>query len=138
MTILQSIKSICEQIPGYTFQFDEKKMFNVTADNKLFPCIFFEEYTEGNYRTKYFFEKTTRIQLYFCKLSRMDNEAEERERIREEIDEEAVKPFIQLYNKNTALFKPITDWKFFTPPPRFDVNEVAVMLQFDAQQTGVC
>lgn len=133
MTVLQAIKQLCEQIPGYTFAFEEAKMFNIDADNTLFPCIFFEEYREGNYRVKYYFEKITRVQLYFCKLCQADNTADEREQLREQIEVEAVKPFIKLFNTNAQLFANVLEWKFYTPPPRFDANEVSVMLQFDAK-----
>lgn len=136
MTVLQTIEQLCSQIPGYSFAFEEGAMFNVDADNSPFPCIFFEEYREGTYRTQHYLEKVTRIQLYFCKLCEAGNTAVERERIREQIEEEAVKPFIRLYNANPQLFANVTDWKFFTPPPRFDANEVSIMLQFDARLTG--
>ena len=136
MTILDAIQELCEQIQGYSFAFEEQQMFNVDADNTLFPCIFFEEYREGNYRVQYYFEKTTRVQLYFCKLCSLHNSAAERERLRETIEDEAVKPFIRLFNANPQLFANVTEWKFLTPPPRFDANEVSIMLQFEAKLTG--
>ena len=137
MTILEAIRAICEQIPGYTFRFDERAMFNVNADNQPFPCIFFEEYREGIYLTKYMFKKSTRAELYFSKLCLMENDATERETLRETIEVEAVRPFIKLYNES-LLFEKVSSWKFYTPPPRFDANEVSVMLQWDAEMIGEC
>lgn len=108
---------------------------NALADDSVFPCIFFEEYKEGAYELKYYVEKRTRIQLYFSKLCQLDNTAEERERIRETIEAEAVRPFIGAYNQS-PLVASVSQWQFFTPPPRFDANEVSIMLQWDAVLIG--
>lgn len=137
MTLLQAIEALAAEIGGYSFQYEEAKMMNVQADEQAFPCVFFEEYREGEYRFRYYVTETTRVQLYFCKLCEASNTAAERERLRAEIKEEAVLPFIRAYN-DSPLFAKIERWKFFTPPPRFDANEVSIMLQFDAAMTGSC
>lgn len=133
--MLDRIQQLCSQIGGYSFHFDSRAAMNVTADSSVFPLIFFEEYREGSYQTKSFFEKTTLVELYFCKLCQMHNEGIERERIREEIEAEAVRPFIRLFNASPNLFSPVSEWRFYTPPPRFDANEVSIMLQFYATLT---
>lgn len=130
MTLLQSLQSVCDTIKEYGFIFEEARMMNVKADNKPFPCIFFEEYRDGKYNVKYGIAKTTRVQLYFMKLVPMHSDAISRETLREQIEREAVKPFIKAYNES-GLFNEVLEWRFFTPPPRFDVNEVSIMLQFD-------
>ena len=130
--MLERIQQLCSQIGGYSFHFDNRAAMNVTADSSVFPLIFFEEYREGSYQTKSFFEKTTLVELYFCKLCQMHNEGIERERIREEIEAEAVRLFIRLFNASPNLFTPVNEWRFYTPPPRFDANEVSIMLQFYA------
>ena len=135
MTTLEAIKHLCEQIPGYGFYFDDRQLMNVNADSAPFPLIFFEEYREGSYRDKHYLEKTTRVELYFCKLCQPDDGGLVREQLREEIEVEAVRPFIKLFNSHPEIFTPLADWKFFTPPPRFDANEVSIMLQFNATQT---
>jgi hypothetical protein len=131
MSLLEHIQELCRKIEAYSFVFENKAMFNACADNISFPCIFFEEYREGSYRTQYYFEKITRIQLSFCKLCAMHAKAAEREALRESIENEAVKPFISLFNANKHIFDKVSEWKFYTPAPRFDVNEVSIMLQFD-------
>lgn len=136
MTLLQSLESICNIITGYDFIFEERRMMNVKADNNAFPCIFFEEYRDGKYDVKYNIKKTTRVQLYFMKLAPLHSDAVVRETLREQIENEAVQQFIKAYN-DSGLFKEVYQWKFFTPPPRFDANEVSIMLQFDCvTQTG--
>ena len=135
MTTLEGIKQICRNINSYSFYFDDRQLMNVNADEAPFPLIFFEEYREGSYQTKHFFEKSTRVELYFCKLCQMHNDGEERERLREEIEAEAVRPFIKLFNAHPEIFTPVTEWRFYTPPPRFDANEVSIMLQFNATLT---
>lgn len=112
-------------------------MMNVRADDKPFPCIFFEEYRDGKYDVKYGIQKTTRVQLYFMKLAPMHSDAATREILREQIDQQAVRPFIKTYN-DCGAFKEAYQWKFFTPPPRFDVNEVSIMLQFDCVISSGC
>lgn len=135
MTTLEGIKQLCSNINNYAFYFDDRQLMNVNADDAPFPLIFFEEYREGTYLTKHFFEKSTRVELYFCKLCQLHNDGVERERLREEIEAEAVRPFIKLFNAHPEMFTPVTEWRFYTPPPRFDANEASIMLQFNATLT---
>lgn len=134
MALLDDIKTICESIPGYTFIFEEAKMMNVEADNKPFPCIFFEEYRNGSYHIKYGQSKTTKVILYFMDKVALHQSAETREAIRGRIEQDAVLPFIEAYNES-GLFKELSSVSFTTPIPRFDVNEVSIRIEFDCEQS---
>jgi hypothetical protein len=134
MTTLESIKTICNAAaPTWGFYFDDRQLMNIKADNSPFPLIFFEEYRQGRYNFKYYIEKTTLVELYFCKICQMQNDGITREQIRETIENEAVLPFIKEFRERAELFEDINEFKFFTPPPRFDTNEVSIMLQFNAK-----
>ncbi|MDR2066110.1 MAG: hypothetical protein LBP85_10450 [Prevotellaceae bacterium] len=134
MTILEAIKEICNTaVPTWKLYFDDRQLMNVKADSSPFPLIFFEEYRQGNYRIKYFIEKTTLVELYFCKLCPMHNNGTEREHLRVQIEAEAIMPFIREFKRRSDLFEDISEFKFFTPPPRFDANEASIMLQFNAK-----
>ena len=119
-------------IPIYNFFFDDRQLMNVKADNATFPVVFFEEYKSGYYRTRNFIDKVTNVELYFLKLCQMENEARYRERLREQMEEEFIKPFIRTCLANPHLFERVENWNFQTPPPRFDTNEVSVLLTFEA------
>ena len=132
--LIDEIKSVCEKaIPDWGFYFDDRQLMNVKADNSVFPLVFFEEYRQGNYYVKHLIEKTTTVELYFCKLCQMHNEGTDRESLRKQIEAEAVIPFIREYKERLRIFTDIDHFKFFTPPPRFDSNEVSIMLQFNAK-----
>ena len=133
MTIIEAIKLLCtEAAPDWNFQFEDRQLMNVKADNAKFPLIFFEEYREGRYNVKYQNSKTTVVELYFCKICQMHNDGMEREKLREEIEQEAVIPFIQAFKNHPEIFDDIEEFRFFTPPPRFDANDVSIMLRFNA------
>ena len=51
----------------------------------------------------------------------------------ETIKSEVVKPFMNAYNAS-GKFDVVDTFKFYTPLPRFDANEVSIMLQFDCKQ----
>lgn len=117
--------------PRYGFIFEERKMFNVVADNTLMPCVFLEEYRDGRYNVKFGIKKHTTVQLSFMKLCPFDGDAIDREAQRNTIEVEAVIPFIESFNNLRPFQEELQEFKFFTPPPRFDTNEVSIMLQFE-------
>ena len=121
-------------VPRYSFQFEDQKMMNVTADNQPFPCVFFEEYTNGSYNVKFGINKKTIVQLYFMRLQKdVSTNAIDREALRNQIESEAVLPFIRSIGTLRPFREEMTEFKFFTPPPRFDANEVSIMLQFECK-----
>ena len=136
--ILEVVRRLCEKAcPEYTFAFEDRSAMNVKADNIPFPSVYFEEYRRGWYTLPYFNQKTTVAELYFCKSGPMHDDGFNREKLRLEIEAEAVKPFLKLLRdtdwlqRNGIYFSEIKKVDFFTPPPRFDANEVSIMLQFE-------
>ena len=122
--------------PSCHIEYEELAMMNVKADEILYtqPFVYIEEFRQGEYgKTGFWKSKTARVELWFCKFCQMQNDAREREAIRGAIESEIVLPFITEYKKETSLWQPET-WKWFTPPPRFDANEVSIMLQFDFKE----
>lgn len=121
--------------PDYIVEFEENKMMNIKVDEleKDAKFAYIEEYVQGSYGdTKFFKQKTTQIQIYFCRFSDLHIDAIEREQIRKAIESEIVIPFMKLYNET---FNAVHEWKFYTPLPRFDANEVSIMLQFNFVQS---
>ena len=122
--------------PSYLIEYEWPNRMNINADEIEYaqPFAYIEEFTHGEYgKTGYFRHKMTEVNLYFCRLCQFENTAREREAIREQIESEIVIPFMEEYKKETGLNQP-ERWKFFTPIPRFDANEVSIMLLFDFKE----
>lgn len=122
--------------PDYIVEFEESKMMNVKADE--YPTgakfAYIEEYVSGSYtKEKYLHKKVLQIQVYFCMFTELHVDAIEREAIREEIESDIVIPFMDKYNAS-GVFDKVDTFKFATPLPRFDANEVSIMLQFDCKK----
>lgn len=117
---------------AYTVEYEEASMMNITADKikRDQPWAYIEEFVQGSYTKKYGQSKTTQVQVYFCRFTEFQNTAEQREAIRAQIEGEIVLSFMEKYNAS-GVFSPVEVFKFFTPLPRFDANEISVMLQFD-------
>jgi len=131
LTILQ------EAVPSYEVSFEESRMMNVAADTieRYKGFAYIEEYRQGYYSFRgYKKTRTTRIQIYFCKFVDFQDNAINRELMREKIEEEAVLPFITRMNENDN-FKQIERFDIGTPLPRFDANEVSIKLEFDLTST---
>ena len=125
--IIKSVNSTCH------VEYDEVHIANIKADELPYGQTFayIEEFRHGEYGTTgYRKHKTTRVELWFCHFCPMHGSAREREALRAEIENTLILPFIAAYGKETRLLQPET-WKWYAPPPRFDANEVAIMLQFD-------
>ena len=131
LTILQ------EAVPSYEVSFEESRMMNVAADTieRYKGFAYIEEYRQGYYSIRgYQQTRTTRIQIYFCKFVDFQDNAINRELMREAIEEEAVLPFIARMNEDNN-FKQIERFDVGTPLPRFDANEVSIKLEFDLTST---
>ena len=133
--MLQKIKEIIEKSnPDYIVEYEESSLMNVKADeikrDKSFAYI--EEFRRGKFTEGKFGgrKQVMRMQIYFCKFSELQNDAIEREIQRENIISEIVRPFISEYEKS-GHFDDVKEWPFYYPLPRFDANEVSVMLEFD-------
>jgi len=132
--MIEEIKAICTKVnPDYAVDYEESHMMNLKADQKTINAKFayIEEFTGGSYQMINFrLEKAVMVQLYFCRfIPQLDSTAEARETIRKEIEAEIVLPFIKEF-KSTYNF-PKNGFKFRASLPRFDANEVSIMLQFE-------
>lgn len=117
----------------YEVEYDESRMMNLKADQKSRDARFayIEEFVKGSYTTENFRKKkSTTMQIYFCRFVDFETTAEIREAIRAEIETEIILPFISKMNTFNG-FEAVKTFRYFTPPPRFDANEVSVMLEFD-------
>lgn len=131
--MLQEIQQILNAAnPQYKVIYEENHMMNIKADELALNSRFvhIEEFTRGQYTSERYFEtKTVQMQIYFCRFVEMEADAIVREGIRNEIESEIVEPFIRAY-KESNLFASVDNWAFFYPLPRWDANEVGIMLQF--------
>lgn len=130
--IPELIKLIQQVTPStYKVIFEEAKMMNVRADEltRDSGLVYIEEYKSGTYNAAPTYgelTKQTRIDIYFCKFVPMHGDAIERERIREGIEAEAVRPFVQAMQASQWLS--LSAIQFAHPIPRFDANEVSIRL----------
>ena len=144
--MIQELKTLIESIedgntlsPLYPVEYEENKMMNLKADEKSLDARFayIEEFVQGSYtREKFVFQKITQVQIYFCRFAEFQNSAMDRENLRNQIETEMVLPFMRRYN-DSGIFDRVDNFKFYTPLPRFDANEVSIMLQFDCKQ-NIC
>lgn len=118
--------------PDYKIIYEEKSMMNVKADDlKLQDSfVYIEEFTRGRYITEGFrAKKSKQMQIYFSKFTELENDADVREQIRDQIEAEIVLKFMKEYN-DSKLFDIVENWEVLYPPSRWDANEVSVMLYF--------
>ncbi len=142
---------------GYYATYEESSMMNVIADNLKYQSnsilyeerdnvilpnpflgfAYIEEFTRGSYggQSAYWNGKTTQLQIWFCKFTQIHENAIERGKRREEIESEIVLPFIEAF-KLEKHFKPLSVWNWYTPPPRFDSNEVSIMLEANVTEVN--
>jgi hypothetical protein len=119
--------------PSYTVIYEEKHMMNVRADelqrNAGFAYI--EEFIRGRYQQERYrpASKTMQMQIYFSRFADMHADAMTREALRTQIETEIILPFMKQYEKS-AYFNPVDAWNIYYPFPRWDANEVSVMLEF--------
>ena len=138
MTLIDRIKDLCQTaIPTYAFEYETSKMMNVRADDRPYPMIFLEEFPsqDGRYILHYGRKKAVVVELSFMRLCDRENfqsDAIDRERIREQIEEEAVLPFIEAFNAS-GLFEPVEEFRVTPEPPRFDAAAVSILLIFEAK-----
>lgn len=135
--MIQEITDLIQSVnPLYLVEYEESRMMNLRADEKSLDGRFcyIEEFTSGTYeRNRFVPQKTTRISLYFCQFTTLHGTALDREAIREDIERTVIYPFINKYN-DSGIFDRVEIWNFASPLPRFDANEVSVMLSFNCKQ----
>ena len=109
-------------------------MMNIRADEipheKGFAYI--EEFRRGKYMDAKYkgLAKQMTIQIYFSRFSSLHSDASEREKTREKIENEIVREFMDKYN-HSGRFEYLDEFALYYPLPRFDANEVSVMLEFN-------
>lgn len=131
MRLLETIENLVKaSCPGYSFEFDTDRMMNVEADDIKFPCVFFEEYTDGRISGVYIKKKLVTVELSFMDLAEFQCDARVRENIRERLEQNAVLPFINALEASEA-FDQVSDFTIMAEPPRFDANCVSLLLRFD-------
>lgn len=130
MALLEKIRRLCAAAnPDYTFEFENENMMNVKADDDRFPIVFFEEYTEGRYSSRYNWQKQTRVELSVYKLAPMQCDAIVRERLREEMENEFIIPLLERLRTSTD-FMEVTEVDANYIPQVFDSNATGIMLIF--------
>ena len=136
--MIQELISIIKSAnPYYVIHFEESSMMNIKVDeiDESESFCYIEEYTESRYfKEGYVKKKSTRVQIYFCKFTELHNDAIKRECLRSEIESEIVKPFMAKYNEST-VFKKVDNFTCRSILPRFNANEISLMLEFDIIQT---
>lgn len=135
MTQLQIIENIIDSLnTNYRFEYEESSMMNVRADDykRGDSFVYVEEFRQGRITEMRYGGKIKemKLQIYFCKFCELHNNAIEREKLREKILTDIVYPFINGYKK--AGYGNVAEWGIYYPLPRFDGNEVSVMLEFTA------
>ena len=134
--MLEKIKNILNQAnPEYEVIYEEAHMMNIKVD-ELQPSdsfVYIEEFLRGQYlQEKYIKAKVLQMQLYFCKFTEMQNDADARQLLRDQIEAEIVLPFMDKYEKSN-LFGAVGKWNIYYPLPRWDANEVSIMLEFECK-----
>ena len=124
---------------NYKVFYNEAAMMNIDTSklkrNEGF--VYIEEYREGDIEGEYWLKDIANLQMYFCRFAPFEETAEGREQLRTQIKQEVVYPFIKLLRSGDALKyfrEPIKNFRYYQPPPRFDDNEVSIMLQFKATE----
>ncbi|GHT33973.1 hypothetical protein FACS189434_09340 [Bacteroidia bacterium] len=132
--MLEQIKELSQAANAdYTVEYEESSMMNIRTDE--YPSdanfVYIEEFRTGKYVFGKYGQKTRvmKMQIYFCKFTQMQNNAIQREALRDVITAEIVEPFMELYDKSE--FQAVETWGVSYPLARFDANEVSVMLEFD-------
>lgn len=135
-TLQQVIDTVAEVAPDYDFVYANANMMNVKADDAQFPLCYCEEITTQRYLNTAYGRlfKYTSFELYFMKRTPMQGEAIGRDEIREQIEQEAVLPFLRVLWARQPQTNAITGE---TPPPMFDDNDVAVSIRFEWEE-AIC
>ncbi len=130
MTLIERIRALIAQVnPDYKFEYENDFMMNVKADDDRFPIAYLEEYTEGRYTIGYGTKKSVMVELHFYRLVPMHCSAMVRERERNRIEEEIVRPFIEKFN-DSGDFEDVSEFTIFPEPTMFDANATGLMLRF--------
>ena len=140
--MIKELKQLLAQANSeYKYYYATKKEQNQNNEELPFGSkyVYIEEFNQGFFSIQNgFVNKTTRANIYFSKIVDLQTlTAEKREDVREEIEKEIIRPFINLYNKSD-YFYPLTNFSFYQTLPQFNNGEVSIMLQFDCKEREKC
>lgn len=156
MTTREALKALLtEACPGWTVTYEAGRLMNVQSQQMAAGAkfIYIEEFTSGKYLRPFGRpggQTMTEVQVWFCKykLDAADNtrdragapdaSAELRELVREEIETQAVTPFLDAFTSSTVFVRRQTEFPFAKPGPRFSDREVSIMVQVEVQLAGQC
>lgn len=126
--IAELLTQLEQAAPSYIVTYEEAQMANVVADSvqREKGFIYLEEYRQGQYVESYGLQKTTKVDIYFCRFATLHSTAMERETIRTQIEEEAVLPFLRKWVESHSIYG--SGIPFYCQVPRFDANEVSIRL----------
>jgi hypothetical protein len=147
--MIQEISDLLTAInPEYTFTYEESAMMNIKADSylkykdvidpdtnevtgqKIASFVYLEEFTSGSIKREgYVNARVQKCQLYFCKFADFHCDALQRQELRELMFTEIIYAFAEKIRLHPMLLA--KDIQYYTPLPRFDANEVSVMIEFD-------
>lgn len=132
MALLEKIKTLVESsCPDYHFIYETDRMMNERADDSPFPCVFFEEYTDGRITNRFGWKEQITVELSFMRLAEFQCDAVVRERIREDMKRNAVIPFLRALER-AKIIDQVSEYILMPEPPRFDANAVSLLLRFNA------
>jgi len=147
--MIQEINDLLTAInTEYAFTYEESAMMNIKADSylkykdvidpdtnevtgqKIASFVYLEEFTSGYIkRDKYMNTRVQKCQLYFCKFADFHCDALQRQELRELMFNEIIYAFAEKIRVNPMILA--NEVNYITPLPRFDANEVSVMIEFD-------
>jgi len=119
----------------YEVFYEESRMFNVDADELSTEgsYCYIEEFVSGTFNLGRWKEETTTVQLYFFKIPEQTTieelTAEQRITIRETIKTEVVLDLLDLLRVDRQ--NQTTDFRWFYPVPKYDCNEVGLIVEFE-------
>lgn len=137
MTLPELLEQIAQAAcPGYHWYYDIKQMQNVEADNAHFPAIWMEEYyAERSIITGFERVRELTLEVHFQDLVPMQGVAKDRERVRDSLRRNGVRPFMQAVRDRSVSggWPLLNEWQADPEPPMFDANATGVLLRFTIQ-----
>lgn len=139
--MIEFLRGLCNAAnPTYEFFYNEGAAMNIDTEilarNQGF--VYVEEFTGGSFILRNgFILKRPKVEIYFCRFADHEETAEGREAIRDQITTEILIPFIKQLRSPEALrrfTRPLEEINFFNAIPRFDDNEVSILLEFYAPE----
>lgn len=122
-------------VPSYTCTIDEAYMVNLKSDQvkRTEGFAYIEEFRSGTISLSNINKKITNYEVWFCRFCNFETDGEKREQIREEIEAEAVVPFLRELKKVQG----IDNVAFSYGLPRFSGVEASIKITFTFKE-AIC